>query len=162
MVKASDRPGVLAVLKQAGYKAKAEEREEDGSPGSLEIETRDGPIYVMFSDCNEAIRDLCDTLVLSTSWERTTPISDSQIAEANRTFKYVSIWRDDGGDPIMQWAILTGESGVAPPLFLGAVQRYLDIVRDFDAVAFDEVGTEVSETAPEMPKNPAPAAAPAD
>jgi hypothetical protein len=158
MVKASDAPGVLAVLKQAGYKAKQGARTEDGGPGSVELEIRDGPVYIMFSDCNDAIPDLCDTLVLSTSWNRTTPIAESQIAEANRTFKYVSIWRDDEGDPVMQWAILTAETGIAPPLFLSALQRYLDIVRDFDDVAFADDGEEASgETEADKPADPAPA-----
>jgi hypothetical protein len=75
--------------------------------------------------------------VLSTSWDRDTPIADSVIAEANRNFKYVSIWRDEEGDPVLQWAILTRDTGIAPPLFLNALQRYLGIVSDFDSIAFE-------------------------
>lgn len=137
VIKASDAPGVLAVLKQAGFKAKLKPRKGDDTNTSIEVATRDGSISVNFSDCDEAIPDLCETLVLSTSWNRKTPISDSAIAEANRKFEYVSVWRDEDGDPVMQWAILTDVAGIAPPLFLNALQRYIDVVRDFDDIAFE-------------------------
>ena len=150
MVKASDAPGVLAVLKQAGYKAKLEPRKGEDSSTSIEIITRDGSTFVTFSDCDEAIPDLCETLVLSTNWNRKTPISDSAIAEANLKFKYVSVFRDEDGDPVMQWAILTDVAGIAPPLVLTALQRYHNVVRDFDEVVFegDEVNKPADPSAP--------------
>lgn len=138
VVKATDAPGLLTVLREAGYKAKLKPREGEDSTASIEIATRDGEVFVLFTDCEDAVPDFCDTLVLSTSWDRTIPMSDSAIAEANRTYKYVSIWRDEEGNPVVQWAILTRDSGVASPLFLNALQRYLDIVRDFDEVAFED------------------------
>jgi hypothetical protein len=137
VVKATDAPGLLAVLKQAGYDAKLNPREGEESSASIAISTRDGEVFVQFSDCDDAVPDFCETLVLSTSWNRTTLMSDNAIAEANCTFKYVSIWRDEDGDPVMQWAILTRDTGLPPPLFLNALQRYLEIVRDFDEIAFE-------------------------
>jgi len=137
VVKATDAPGVLAVLQQAGYDAVMNPREKGDISVSIEITVREGPVYVQFTDCQEAVPDFCETLVLSTSWDRTTPMADSVIAEANRNFKYVSIWRDEEGDPVLQWAILTRDTGIAPPLFLNALQRYLGIVSDFDAIAFE-------------------------
>lgn len=138
MVKAADAPGVLKAIKQAGFKAEFKPREGDDSIASIEVVTRDGTVYVQFSDCEDAVPDFCETLVLSTSWDRESPIADAVIADANRNHKYVSIWKDEEGDPIMQWAILTGESGIAAPLFLNALQRYLDVARDFDEVAFKD------------------------
>lgn len=140
MVKATDASGLLKVIKQGGYKAEFASREGDDSSASIEIATRDGTIYVQFSDCEEAVPEFCETLVLSTSWDRNTPIADGVIADANRSYKYVSIWKNAEGDPIMQWAILTGDTGIAPPLFLNALQRYLDVVRDFDEIAFKDDG----------------------
>lgn len=151
VVKASDAPGLLAVLKQAGYKAKLEPRKKEDDSTSIELITRNGSIFVNFSDCDEAIPDLCETLVLSTSWNRAAPISDSAVADANLKFKYVSVFRNDEGNPVMQWAILTDISGIAPPLFLNALQRYLDVVRDFDEVAFE--GDEADK--PAIPPAPA-------
>jgi hypothetical protein len=136
VVKATDAKGLLKVLQAAGYKAKFEELENPEDKPSIEITTREGPVYVVFSDCEEAVPDFCETLVLSTSWDRDTPISDKVITESNYNFKYVSIWRDETGDPVAQWAILTGDIGVPQPLFLNALQRYLDIVRDFGEIAF--------------------------
>ena len=142
MAKATDAPGLLAILKQAGYDAKFTPLEDEDRAASIEIATQKGNIFVQFSDCEDAVPDFCDTLVLSTSWDRSTPMADSVIAEANRTFRYVSIWRDEDGDPVMQWAILTRDTGVASPLFLNALQRYLSIVRDFDEIAFEDDETE--------------------
>ena len=136
LIKATDAKGLLKVLQAAGYKAKFEEVVEPDEKPSIEIETRDGPVYVIFADCEEAVPDFCETLVLSTSWDRDTPISDKVITESNYNFKYVSFWRDETGDPVAQWAILTRDIGVSQPLFLNALQRYLEIVRDFGEIAF--------------------------
>lgn len=137
MVKATDAPGLLAVLKQAGYDATYKPRKDEDSKAAIEIITRDGSVYVQFVDCQKAVPDFCETLVFSASWDRSVPIADSVIADSNRNFKYVSIWRDDEGDPVVQWAILTRDTGLSPPLFLNALQRFLDIVSDFDAIAFE-------------------------
>lgn len=149
LVSATDAPGLLKVIEQAGYKAKFNLREGSDDTASIEIATRTGPVYVQFSDCEDAVPDLCETLVLSSSWDRVTPMADSVIADANRSYKYVSVWKDEEGDPIMQWAILTGSAGIAPPLFLNALQRYLDVVRDFDEVAFD--GDDTSDKPDDAP-----------
>lgn len=149
MVKATDAAGLLKILREAGYKAKFEDVTEEGEKPSIEVETRDGPVYVIFVDCEEAVPDFCETLVLSTSWDRDTPISDKVITESNYNFKYVSIWRDESGDPVAQWAILTRDIGVPQPLFLNALQRYLEIVRDFGEIAFAD------DEAPKLDKNTA-------
>ncbi len=152
LVKGTDAKGLLKILREAGYKAKFEEVTEEGTKPSIEIETRDGPVYVIFADCEEAVPDFCETLVLSTSWDRDTPISDKVITESNYNFKYVSIWRDESGDPVMQWAILTRDIGVPQPLFLNALQRYLDIVRDFGEIAFaDDEAPKLDKTTAAAP-----------
>jgi len=149
-VKATDAPGLLTILRQAGYDAKLKERAGEDESTSIAIPTRGGDSYILFEDCQESVRDFCETLILTTSWDRTTPISDSAIADANSRFKYVSVWRNEDGDPEMQWAILTRDIGIAPPLFLNALQRYLSIVSDFDDVAFegDEPDEQPADAAP--------------
>lgn len=137
MVKATDSKALLKILREGGYKAKFAEPDEPGESPSIEITMRDGPISVIFSDCDEAVPDFCDTILLSASWDRSLPISDVAVADANSKFKYVSVFRDDAGDPVMQWAILTRDIGVSQPLFLDALSRYLEIVRDFSEVAFE-------------------------
>ncbi|PLK24925.1 hypothetical protein C0V72_04095 [Porphyrobacter sp. TH134] len=153
LVKATDARGVLAVLEQAGYDAKLKPRKDEDSETAIEVTTRDGDVSVQFTDCQDAVPDFCETLVFSTSWNRKAPMPDSAIAEANKKFKYVSVWRDENGDPVMQWAILTRDFGIAPALFLNALQRYLDIVRDYDEVAFegDEEPAEMAEDASPTP-----------
>ena len=83
---------------------------------------------------------------------RDTPISDKVITESNYNFKYVSIWRDESGDPVAQWAILTRDIGVPQPLFLNALQRYLEIVRDFGEIAFaDDEAPKLDKTTASAP-----------
>jgi hypothetical protein len=135
-VKATDAPGLLALLEAAGYEAEFFPRKDDDS-ASIELTTRGGTSSIIFSDCKDAVPDFCETLVLSTSWDRDVPISDSAIAEANRTFEYVSVWRNEDGDPVVQWAILTRDVGGPTSVFLNALQRYLDVVSEFDDVAFE-------------------------
>ncbi|WP_379921137.1 YbjN domain-containing protein [Erythrobacter sp. R86502] len=160
-IRATDAEGALMALRQAGYKAEAQPREGDNDTALIEITTRDGAIFVQFSDCDEAVPEYCETLVLSTSWNRNTPMTDDVVAESNRRFKYVSIWKDEEGDPIMQWAILTGDAGIAQLLFLNAVQRYLDVVRDFDTIAFDDDGSDDADGSKRGVQETAAAAAPA-
>lgn len=150
IIKATDPSGALSVLEQAGYDAKLNPRKDKDAETAITVTTRNGSVSIQFTDCQEAVPDFCDTLVLSTSWDRTVPMADSAIAEANRKFKYVSIWRDEDGDPVMQWAILTRDTGISSSLFLNALQRYLDIVHDYDDVAFegDEEPAEEAKDAP--------------
>lgn len=145
-VSANDPQGVLSVLKAAGYEAKLVERGEENASTYIEIETASGTHSVNFSDCDEAVPDFCETLVLMTWWDRQTPISDEAIAAANRNHKYVSVYRANDGDPIMQWAILTRREGVPATLFLNALQRFSAVARDFQDVAFE--GDDAGETPP--------------
>lgn len=137
-VRATDAEGLMEVLRAAQY----EELEyypagDDGTSPYISLTSNELTSLIIFSDCDEAVPDFCDTLVLSTSWDRTLPISDAAIAEANLNFRYVSVWRDEEGDPFAQWAILTRDDGIPAPLFLDALDRYLGVVQDFWEVAFD-------------------------
>ncbi len=145
MVKATDAAGLLKLLKQSGYKATLVPREDPQDSVSIEINTLDLFSSVIFSDCEEAVPDFCETITLSTKWDRDTPMKPEAVAEANRNFRYVSVWLDDEGDPVLQWAILTRDEGVAAPLFLNALQRYLEVANAFHEVAFEDDG----EAAPE-------------
>ena len=146
MVRATDPQGLMAVLRGAGYDSvKFHPRAEGRAAASIEIVVEGLTFLVLFSDCEEAIPDFCETLVLSTSWDRKTPISDAAITKANQQYRYVSVWRDEDGDPFMQWAILTRRDGISAPLFLNAIERYLGVVRQFWRVAFDGDVQKVAE-----------------
>lgn len=135
-VSARDADGVFAALVAAGYKAELKRDEETGRP-SIDVEIDGGPGDILFTDCDDTIGDRCDTLVLSVFYNRNSPISDRSIREANRTYRYVSVWRNDGGDPVVQWALLTDDIGIPTPLFLEAISRYSGIVDAFGEVAWD-------------------------
>ena len=136
-ISATNAEGVLRVLENAGYDAELVERDEDNSRAYVKIETGSGLASVLFSDCNDAVPDFCETLILSTWWDRETPISDEALAAANRNHKYVTVFRRNSGDPVMQWALLTRREGIPATVFLNALQRFSGIARDFRDVAFE-------------------------
>ncbi len=154
-ITATQAQDVLAAVKAAGYEATFYDREGEDS-AYIEIDV-DGLVSLIFmADCDEAIPDFCETLVLSTKWDRTVPISDAAIATANQQHKYVSVWRDEDGDPLLQWAILTRREGIPTPVFLDGLERYLSVAQDFWDVAF-----EGDEEAPTQEDEPATDAGPA-
>ncbi len=136
VVAATRAQSVLAAVTEAGYEAQLFEREGEDR-ATIEIDSDGLVSLIVFADCNDAIPDFCETLVLSTKWDRTVPISDAAIATANQRHNYVSIWRDEEGDPLLQWAILTGREGIPTPVFLSALERYLSVAQDFWDVAFE-------------------------
>ncbi len=135
-IAATQPQGVLAAVVDAGYSATYFPRDQQG-PAAISLEVDGLESFISFADCDEAIPDFCETLVLSTKWDRTVPISDAAIVEANRQHKYVSVWRDDDGDPLLQWAILTRREGIPTPVFLDALGRYLSVAQDFWDVVFE-------------------------
>lgn len=137
MVSAVDLPGVAEVLRTAGYEIEIHARSEAGALARIEIVDGEDIATLIFNDCNEAIPDFCETIVLSTWWDRTLPISDEALAAANRNLRYVSVFCDKDGDPEMQWAILTRREGVPATVLLDALKRFLDVAREFGEFAFD-------------------------
>lgn len=135
-VSAADAQGVAEALRGAGYDIEVYGR-DDETRAEILVTLGDDFVSVIFDDCNEAVPDLCETLVLSTWWDRTIPISDEAVAAANLNHRYVSVFRDEDGDAVMQWAILTRREGIPATVFLNALVRFIDVARDFDAVAFD-------------------------
>lgn len=136
MVSASDIEGVANTLRAAGYDLETAPRDGENS-ARIDIEIAGEYTSVIFYDCDEAVPDFCDTMILSTWWDRETPISDEALSAANRNLPYVSLFRDDDGDPNMQWAILTRREGVPATVFLNALQRFLQVANDFSAIAFE-------------------------
>lgn len=135
-VSARKAESVLAVLQGAGYEAELSRDENDNAP-QIRIELSGGPADILFSDCDEAVADRCDTLVFSVSYNRNLPISDRAIREANRNHRYVSVWRSEQGDPYLQWALLTHETGIDRSLFLEALNRFSAVADDFGRVAWN-------------------------
>lgn len=136
MVTARNADGVLAALVSAGYEADLTYDEDSGRP-TIDVELEGGTADVLFSDCDKTMAERCDTLVLSASYIRNTPISDSAIREANFNHRYVSVWRNGGGDPVIQWALLTRDTGIATSLFLDALSRFSGVADDFGQVAWN-------------------------
>ncbi|MBV7266851.1 YbjN domain-containing protein [Erythrobacter ani] len=127
----------MSALKSAGYDVKLFEREGDDDTTFIEVDTGVGVSQVRFADCAPAVPDFCETLVLSTWWDRETPMSNEAVAAANKKNQYVSVFLAADGDPVMQWAILTRREGIPATVFLNAIQRFSGIARDYRDLAFE-------------------------
>lgn len=137
-IAATDATGLVRALKAAGYEdAEFVAREGEDELAFVRFTANDLTSNILFTDCDEAVPDFCETLVLSTSWNRTTPMTAEAVASANREYRYISIWCDDDGDPYAQWAVFTGRDGIPASVFLKALERYTDVVYDFWDVVFD-------------------------
>lgn len=133
----ASKPEVLhKVLREAGYDAELIADREPGDGAAIRLDSEGGGSFILLSDCDEAVPDACDTLVLSSAWDRDTPMSPQRVAAANREFRYVSVWLDDEGDPYAQWAIVTRLEGIPAPVFLNTLQRYLGVVDDLSDFVF--------------------------
>ena len=145
VIQASQAQGVMAALAKAGYEeVQFYPREEEGDVPVISFKHEGLTSNIIFKDCNEAIPDYCLTLVLSTSWDRNTPMSSEAVMKANEGFRYISVWLDEEGDPYAQWAVFTGEEGIPQSVFLDALSRYLVVAQDFWTVVFD--GDESDDT----------------
>lgn len=147
MVSATDMETVASTLRAAGYDIKVVQRVEGENSAYIEVETGTGLSSIIFSDCNDAVPDFCETLILSTWWGRKSPISDEAVAAANYNNKYVSVFRRGDGNPGMQWALLTRREGIPATVFLNALQRFSGIARDFRDAAYANDGSEAGESA---------------
>ncbi|MDJ0643531.1 MAG: YbjN domain-containing protein [Erythrobacter sp.] len=135
----ANRPDALhKILVSAGYDAELIADREPGDGAVISINVEGGESFILLSDCDEAVPDACDTLVLSSAWDRDTPMSPERVAAANREFRYVSVWLDDDGDPYAQWAIVTRLAGIPAPVFLNTLQRYLRVVDDLADFVFED------------------------
>jgi len=149
-VSATDPAGLLAFLKGAGLEgAKLIPQRNDDEKPIIEIENEGLTSFILFKDCNEAVAEFCETLVLSTSWDRETPMTGEAVAQANYDFRYISVWRDEEGDPFAQWAIYTGREGIPAPVFLNALRRYQTVVNEFWGVVFDDDEGAPAEESPQ-------------
>lgn len=154
LVKATDPQTIMQALNAGGYDDIELIPREGGQEHYIKIKSQRLQSLVLFADCDEAIPDFCETLVLSTRWDRETPISDAAIARANYENKYVSVWRNEQGNPLVQWWILTQPEGIAAPLFLEGVKRYLAVAQDFWGVAFKGDTDDLADAANPSPVKP--------
>ena len=143
MVQASKPETVLAALKEAGYEdAQYLPRDEDGGAATIEVKWDEVSFYILIDDCDEAIPDYCQSVVFSFAWDRNTPMSSDAVARANQTFRYITVFLDEDGDPYAQWVVFTGEKGIPQEVFSAALERYLDVVAEFWDFAFEDDGDE--------------------
>lgn len=142
-VSAHSPRNVFVTLKNGGYDAKFVPQKDD-TP-EIELTLSSGLVTLLFTDCDEETNRKCDTIILSATWDRKTPAPDSMIVEANSAHRYVSVWRDNEGDPVMQWWILTGKEGVPRKLFLKSIGIFEEVAKDFQEVVFEEVAEDLPE-----------------
>lgn len=126
---------MLVAIKNAGYDA--EFVSEKGEKPEIEVKFGSDWVTILLEDCDDdgAGRG-CDTIILSSTWDRKTAASDTMIAQANLDHRYVSVWRDGEGDPVMQWWIYTGEFGIYRKNLIDSIVIFQGIAANFEENVF--------------------------
>jgi hypothetical protein len=134
-VSAADPQGIAAALRLAGYTAKIT---TDGR-GDPMIETKFGGWKgkVMFYGCDSETNDGCDSVLLSTGFNRANPMSAEMVNQLVSRKRFTSIRLDDEGDPFIEWDIVLSEP-IPTGVFLRSVQLYSSSLDDIADTVFAE------------------------
>ncbi len=123
MVSAADPQGMAAVLSEAGYTTEVDV-DDVGDP-RIVIELNGWGSSILFYGCDEVTHDGCDSIQLSTGFDRETPMDPATALEVALRWRYVAVSLDEDGDPYLRWDIVT-QDGIPQAVFLDAVRRYAD------------------------------------
>ena len=134
-ISAQDPAAMAEAMKAVGYKAEL----GTDAVGDPQIVTDLGgwQTHVLFYDCNADSHDACQSIQLSTGFDRKTAMTGEKAQEIARQFRFAQISLDDEGDPYVRWDILTGD-GLPSPLFFSALRRYAEMLDDVSQVIFEE------------------------
>ena len=146
MVTATNPVAIHKLLTEASMEAELQSHSDSNQPASITIQTEAGGSDIVMSDCDDAIPDFCETIILSTGWDLDEPMTAEQVAKVNASFPYVSVYLDDEGDPYVHWAIVTGTEGIPGPVFLKALSRYIEVATGFAEYVGDPVAYFAEDT----------------
>lgn len=120
-VSAADPESVAAALRAAGYPA-----ELTTDPyGDPQIKTVFGDYRgsVYFYGCDAEAHDRCDSIQFRAGLDREAPLPLSRMNAILKKYRFAAIWRDDEGDPWVNFDVFTGE-GIPDSVFQGTLQAF--------------------------------------
>lgn len=132
-VSAGNPAGIVKALESAGYSPTLD-KDSYGDP-SIEFELADYKTVMMFYGCDEDTHDKCDSVQLRVGFDREKPWTAAEALEVSKTYRFVSVWLDEEGDPWVQWDIVTG-TGIPSDVFLSAVESFGNTLEDTAELVF--------------------------
>ena len=128
----------------AGYEAQLT---TDGVGDPMIASTLAGmPLRIYFYGCDAETNDGCDSLQLSTGFDREQPWTRGEALEISERFRFASVRLDDEGDPFISWDIITGD-GIPASVFLQSITQFERTIELTAAVVFAE--EEAADPAPQ-------------
>lgn len=134
-VTAGNPDGMLAAIKSAGYEATLT-TDQVGDP-MIETKVNGWNVSVLFYGCDETTRQGCDSVQLSTGFDRKTPIDPVRALEISRKLRFFAVQIDEEGDPYLRWDILTAD-GIPQSVFMSALRRYGETLDDAAEIIFED------------------------
>ena len=132
-VSAGHPPGIIKALQGAGYSPTLD-KDSYGDP-SIEFELAGYKTVMIFYGCAEDTHDGCDSVQLRVGFDREKPWTATEALEVAKTYRFVSVWLDDEGDPWVQWDLVTGK-GIPSDVFLSAVENFGGTLEDAAELVF--------------------------
>lgn len=134
-VTAQNPEGMLNAITAAGYEATL----STDSAGDPMIDTELGGyrVNVLFYGCDETSHTGCDSVQLSTGFDRKTPMDPARALHIAREWRFLAVSLDDEGDPYLRWDIMTG-SGIPQSVFMTALRRYGETLGDAGDIIFED------------------------
>jgi len=135
IVSAENPEGVAAALSLVGYSADLK-KDDVGDP-LIVTELAGFVAHIYFYDCDDATRLNCQSIRLSTGFDRKEAWNADEALSMSKKFRFAAVLLDDEGDPYIQWDIITGE-GIPMPVFLTSIRRFESTVQSVSRVVFEE------------------------
>lgn len=135
MVTAKNPAEMTVVMMNAGYEV---ELTVDGIGDPMIASQVAGmPLRIYFYGCDEETNDGCDTLQLSTGFDRQKPWTRGEALAISESLRFASVRLDDEGDPFISWDIVTGD-GIPTAVFLQSLDHFTQTVELTAQMVFAE------------------------
>ncbi len=135
MVSAKDPEGLAKVMSDAGYEVELS-TDTLGDP-MITTELANMPTRVSFYGCDEETNSGCDSLQLSTGFDRKEPWTKAEAIQISERLRFAAVSLDDEGDPYISWDIVTGD-GIPSRVFLQSILQFSSTIESTADIVFAE------------------------
>lgn len=135
MISAKDPAEITVVMMNAGYDV---ELTVDGIGDPLIASELSGmPLRIYFYGCDDETNDGCDSLQLSTGFDRKDPWTRGEALQISERIRFASVRLDEEGDPFISWDIITGD-GIPTAVFLESLTQFTRTIELTASLVFAE------------------------
>lgn len=137
-VSARDPQAIVDLLDTTGFEPKLE-KDSGGDPMiSLKVGGYISTMY--FYGCDEKHAD-CDSVQLQASFNRKDPWPAKAALDVAKKWRYIAVWLDDEGDPVLTHDIVTGD-GIPAKVFLKGLNAFGDSLDEVANMVFPDDGSQ--------------------